>query len=172
MGQDAVGDHGGGVAGAFAGVFVAESLTGGIVSDGDIGGLSEGPLEMGVSLFAAAATFGGVAGLGDAGNQSAVRDEVLGALEAVDLADLIVDGQGEGIADAWEGEESLKAGFLKGDVLKVFIALGDLAGEEFLALDQHQAIGFEFFGDGQGLQVLGGELFELFEGEGIEVIAQ
>ncbi len=90
-----------------------------MVAFGDDGGFAEGPAEVGVAELGAAQALD-LAGAGDgAFDQAAVGEEVFDGGEAVNVDDLIEDGQAEAFADAGQGLE--EGVFATGDAFSLAV---------------------------------------------------
>lgn len=77
------------------------------VSDDDIGGFDESPLEVGVALLHHAAVVGSAGAGAELGDEAAVAREVLVCREPVDGTDLAIDDDGQDLGRSRHGLDEL-----------------------------------------------------------------
>lgn len=102
-----------------------------VVAFGDDGSFAKGPTQVGVAEFGPAQALD-LAGAGDgAFDQATVREEIFDGGEALDVADLVENGQAQGFTDARDGleEDILTASDAFGLALQFFVELEDLLVE-------------------------------------------
>ena len=93
-------------------VFAAEPLDDlaslGALAEKRHGGFGEGPLQVDVADLGAPETVGLAGGFPGALDQAAVGGELLHAVEASDVVDLVEDRESEDLADAGDGAEPME----------------------------------------------------------------
>ena len=77
------------------------------VSDDDVGGFNEGPLQVRIALLDHAAIVGSAGAGAELGHQAAVAGEVFGGLETIDGAHLTIDEDGQDFGRSRDGLDEL-----------------------------------------------------------------
>ena len=123
-----------------------------VIAFGDDGGFAEGPAEVGIAELGSAQALD-LAGAGDgAADQATIREEVFDGGEALDVADLVEDGQAEVFADAGDrlNEGVIAEGGFVGQPFELFLQLGELvivvADHRHVVLEGQPPQGFRFGG--------------------------
>ena len=101
MCQNIVGDEFSEPSTSFACVSFFERSAFGIVSSGVGGGLTEGPFEVWIPLFAPWSSRGFIHRTGNGWDESGVGSEVPVGFEPTNVSDLIVNGHAQDVVDAW-----------------------------------------------------------------------